>query len=206
MPAPIIQLNVECGLSPAESSKIRDIVRDGKILIFPTDTIYGLGCDAFHESAIRRIHEIKGRAPAHPFSVHVASISELEKYVAPLSKRERILMERLLPGPYTVVLKASAIAPPACVSSEGKIGLRVPNSRSFQLVYEASGRPVVGTSVNRTGQPPLAQVEEIIREFSEHVHLIIATVEPMTQKSSSVIDITFDPPRVLRGRMPEGLP
>lgn len=200
----IIRLRVEQGLSLLERRKIHEAICGGKVLIFPTDTIYGLGCDATNEGAIKRIYEIKGRPPERPFSVHLGSVAEIERYV-PLTEHQRTLIERLFPGPYTVVLKASKSAPPLCVSHEGKIGLRVPKSRSFQLVYEAGGRPLVGTSVNISGEPPLTDIEEIIRKFSGHVELIIATDEPMSQKSSVVIDLTVDPPRVLRGSLPDEL-
>lgn len=205
MHATIIDLSVERGLSPSQTKEIRDVVQGGEILIFPTDTIYGLGCGAFNERAIERINEIKGRAPERPFSVHVASVSDITRYAAPLTERQRLMLEKLLPGPYTVVLKASIGAPSICVSREGKIGLRVPRSRSFRLVSEASGCPLVGTSVNRSGEPPLTCTDRIIEQFSSHVDLILITDEPMTQESSSVIDFTFDPPRALRGRVPEEL-
>ncbi len=205
MSAGILHLRAEQGLAVSEQEQIREVVHGGKMLIFPTDTIYGLGCDAFNDRAVERVYRIKGRAPERPFSVHVASVSVIEQYVAPLTGRQRDLLERLLPGPYTVVMRASPMAPPMCVSHEGKIGLRVPASRSFRLVYEAPGRPLVGTSANRSGEPPLPSIDEIIERFSHAVDLIVATDEPMTQVSSSVIDITVDPPRVLRGRLPEGI-
>lgn len=204
MSASILHLRVEQGLATSEQEQIREVVQSGGLLIFPTDTIYGLGCDAFREEAIQQICRFKGRVPERPFSVHLSSVEAIEK-LAMLTERQGLLMRKLLPGPYTVVLKASDNAPASCVSVEGKIGLRVPASRSFRLVHEAAGRPLVGTSVNRSGEPPLLHIEHILEQFSDKVDLIITTNEPMTQESSSVIDITFDPPHVLRGSLPEGL-
>jgi L-threonylcarbamoyladenylate synthase len=179
-------------------------VRERRLLIFPTDTIYGLGCNAFHEEAIQRVYELKGRPPERPLSVHLGSVAEIERY-AVISGRQWALIKRLLPGPYTVVLEASENAPPACISPEGKIGLRVPASRSFQMISEAAGRPLVGTSVNRSGEPPLTDVDEIIVQFGDDVDLIIATDEPMSHASSAVIDLTAEPPRALRGELPQEL-
>jgi L-threonylcarbamoyladenylate synthase len=187
-----------------ELAEIREVVHAGKVLIFPTDTIYGLGCDAFQEKALQRIYRIKGRAPERPLSVHVSSVEAIE-HLATLTERQRFVIKKLLPGPYTVVLKASPHAPPLCISSEGKIGLRIPKSRSFRLISEAADRPLVGTSVNRSGELPLVDIAQLSQQFCHEVDLIIATDEPMTQESSTVIDITFDPPRVLRGSLPEGL-
>jgi len=206
MGAPIISLShkLKFALSPEERAEIRKAVRNGRLLIFPTDTIYGLGCDAFDERSIERVYQLKGRPPERPLSVHLGSVEEIERYGV-LSERERALIGKVLTGPYTIVLEASRGAPPACVSAEGKIGLRVPKSRSFESVYEAAGTPLVGTSVNRSGEPPLTDIEEIIEQFGEKVDLIITTDEPMSQRSSSVIDLTADPPRALRGDLPEAL-
>lgn len=205
MAASLIRLRSERALRAEESERIHRAVRSGGVLIFPTDTVYGLGCDAFNEVAVQRIYQIKGRSPGQPFSVHLSDVSEIDEYTSKLTKRQRALIKTLLPGPYTVVLHASSTAPPACVSPEGKIGLRVPDSRSFRLLYEAVKRPLVGTSVNRSGEPPLTNIDEIIEQFSERVDLIISTDEPLSQASSTVIDLTVDPPRALRGKLPPEL-
>lgn len=200
MGARILEPGAACDLSPSERDLIREVVRKGRLLIFPTDTIYGLGCDAFHERAIQRLYELKGRPPERPFSVHLRSVAEVERH-AVMTKRQRALIQTLLPGPYTVVLEATEDAPPACVSG-GKIGLRVPRSRSFQMISQAAGRPLVGTSVNRHGEPPLTDIGEIIAQFGDDVDLVITTDEPMSHTSSAVIDLTVEPPRALRGELP----
>jgi L-threonylcarbamoyladenylate synthase len=206
MRASILELDAGRALTRREAEQIRDVVVTGKILIYPTDTIYGIGCDAFNQHAVERICELKGRPPERPFSVHVGSVAELERFAEQLTPSQRAMLHKILPGPFTVVLNASSgDAPPWCVSREGKIGLRVPRSRSFQLVCVAARRPLVGTSVNRSGEPPLTRGAEIIQEFSERVDLIITTRERMTQESSSVIDMTCDPPRALRGSIPQEL-
>ncbi len=203
MGARILELRAARDLSPSERDLIREVVREGRLLIFPTDTIYGLGCDAFNEQAIQRIHELKGRPTERPFSVHLGSIAEIKRY-AVMSERQRELVEKLLPGPYTVVLDVAENAPPACVS-DGKIGLRVPRSRSFRTISEAAERPLVGTSVNRSGEPPLIDIDEIIARFGTHVDLIVTADEPMSHENSTVIDLTVEPPRALRGELPEEL-
>lgn len=204
MAANVIHISAEDGLRPSEAQQVKKSIESGKLLIFPTDTVYGLGCDAFQEAAVERIDRLKGRRPERPFSVHLGSVTEIERY-AWRTERQRSLVGQLLPGPYTVILEAMAHAPPSCVSREGKIGVRVPKSRSFRFVYGATGRPLVGTSVNRSGEPPLTQTDEIIERFADHVDLIVVSDEPLTRESSTVIDFTADPPDVLRGRLPEAL-
>ncbi len=197
----VLRIDWRTGLSFEHRERIREVVQSGGLLIFPTDTVYGLGCDAFQDGAIQRIYALKGRPPERPFSVHLGSIEEIKRY-AGVTERQRAWIERLLPGPYTIVLEATPEAPPACVSAEGKIGLRVPKSDSFRLVYEAGGKPLVGTSVNRHGEPPLTDIEAIVEQFGPSVELIVATDEPMSRQSSTVVDLTAEPPRALRGELP----
>jgi L-threonylcarbamoyladenylate synthase len=104
-----------------------------------------------------------------------------------------------------VVLRASRGAPKASVSPDGKVGLRVPGGHSFQLISEAASVPLGGTSVNRSGEPPLTQIEQIITQFEHVVDLIIVTDEPMSRQSSSVIDLTSITPKALRGTLPTDL-
>jgi len=182
--------------------RLRRAALGGELMIFPTDTVYGLGCDAFNEKALQRIYDLKGRDPQRPLSTHLRSISEIERYCEPLTTKQHRWLNQLLPGPYTVILKASRHAPKASVSPDGKVGLRVPDSRSFQLLAEAAGVPLVGTSVNRSGEPALTNIEEIINQFGDLVDLIIVTDEPMSHESSTVLDLAGNAPKVLRGTLP----
>lgn len=182
--------------------RIQRAARGGELIIFPTDTVYGLGCDAFNESALQKIYALKGRDPQRPLSTHLSSVSEIERYCTPLTLRQRKWIELLLPGPFTLILKASQKAPKASVNSENKVGLRVPDSDSFRFIADAANVPLVGTSVNRTGEPALTNMEQIIEQFSDLVDLIIETDEPLSEQSSTVIDLTNSNPKVLRGTLP----
>ena len=205
MPAHILKLNSSKGFSPRAQMRLRRAALGGELMIFPTDTVYGLGCDAFNEHALQRIYELKGRDPQRPLSTHLRSVSEIERYCQPLTTTQRNWLDQLLPGPYTVILKASGHTPKASVSPDGKVGLRVPDSRSFQLLAEAAGVPLVGTSVNRSGEPALMDIEEIISQFGDLVDLIIVTDESMSGQNSTVVDLTGSKPRVLRGTLPAHL-
>lgn len=181
------------------------IVRAGGLIVFPTDTVYGLGADASNERAIERIYALKGRSRGQPLSLHLASVDQISPYCAPLSDRQRRWIERLLPGPYTLILPASSEAPRASLNASGAVGLRVPASRTFQQLANALERPLVGTSVNRSGEPPLMRLEEIEETFGHAVELIITIDEPMSGKSSTVIDLTGVHPAILRGELPPEL-
>jgi L-threonylcarbamoyladenylate synthase len=181
------------------------IVLAGGLIVFPTDTVYGLGADAFNDRAIERVYELKGRSRQQPLSLHLASVDQISRYCARLTDRQHLWIQLLLPGSYTLILPAAPEAPPASVNAAGAVGLRVPASRVFQLLANALERPLVGTSVNRHGEPPLLNVEEIAEEFGDAVELILTTDESMSGQSSTVIDLTGTSLRVLRGVLPEKL-
>lgn len=201
MTAPIIQLGAEGVLAESDRRRLRETVASGGLIVFPTDTIYGLGCDAFNGEAIERIYRLKDRPSDQPLSVHLPITAALERY-AEMEGTQRARIERLLPGPYTVILVASSEAPPRCVSADGKIGLRVPEGSAYRAVAEAADRPLVGTSVNRSGQPSLNDIEGIQEQFGDDIDLIVATDAPLSGAGSAVIDLTVEPPVALRGKLP----
>ncbi len=184
---------------------VREILADGGVIVFPTDTLYGLGGDAYNQSMVKRIYTIKKRDVRFPLSLHLGEVSEIESYCGKLLPRQRRWLKALLPGPFTVLMPAGPHAPQASVSEAGKIGLRVPDCSSFRKIYRASGHPLVGTSVNISGHPPLTDINDIAEQFGPQVDLIIKTDEPMTGKASSVIDLTKSEPEAIRGILPEEL-
>jgi L-threonylcarbamoyladenylate synthase len=204
MSAQLLHLKDSEALTTQQKRIIEDAISSGGILIFPTDTVYGLGCDAFNGQSVRRVTEIKGRSPEHPFSVHLGRVEEIESY-AKLTEHQQEVIKKFLPGPFTLLLEASANAPASCVGNDGKIGVRVPKSNSFSKMYSVTERPLVGTSVNYSGQQALTSIHQIISVFSKSVNVIIATDESMSQESSSVIDLTSTPPKALRGKLPKSL-
>ena len=203
MSAQIIKLTKE--IPEPTLDQITKIIQEGGVAIFPTDTIYGLGGDAFNPNVIERIYKLKWRTPDKPLSLHLGSVAEIEKYCRDLTDKQKHAIEKLLPGPFTLLLWASSEAPKTSVSQEGKVGIRVPKSNSFEIIYRRARVPLVGTSVNLSGEPPLTDIKEIYEKFRDKVDLILSTDEPMTQQSSAVIDLTRDPPTVLRGEMPARL-
>ncbi len=187
--------------SPRDLEKAEEVLKGGGLLVFPTETVYGLGCAAQNQKAIERLYRLKGRERGKPLALHLGSVEELFRY-AIVGERERRWIDRLLPGPYTLVLRASEAAPPVAVSG-GKVGIRVPRSQAFRLLAAAAGKPLAGTSANRRGEPPVVAPREAIDRFADQVELIIIADEPSSGQSSAVLDLTEDPPRVLRGELPE---
>jgi len=194
-------IKIKDRLSPAEAGLIAEVISRGSLIVFPTETVYGLGCAAENDEAIARLYRLKQRERGKPLALHLGQVEELFKY-ALVGEQERRWIERLLPGSYTLILRASQQAPPVAVSA-GKVGIRVSTSEAFQQIAAAAGQPLVGTSANRSGESAVVAPQEAIERFSNVVELIITVDEPISGQSSAVIDLTEDSPRALRGELPE---
>lgn len=169
------------------------------LLVFPTDTVYGIGARTNDTSAIRRLRALKARSLPKPFSLHLGKVEDIALY-AELSKRQTHWIHELLPGPYTVLLQAGHRAPKDAVL-EGKVGLRVPGGKNFLSVYGAFG-PLLGTSVNEVGAPPLNDPDAIVAKFGRNVCGVVLACESLSGQSSAILDLTQTPPVALRGKLP----
>lgn len=174
-----------------------DVVRSGGVLLSPTDTIYGLACDPFQESAVERILALKGRRAEKGFLLLVEDPGAVGR-LAYLPARFDELGARLWPGPVTVLLEARPEAPDAIVGREGKIGFRRPRDAFLQALLEALNGPLLSTSANRSGSPPAGNLEALGKLFEGKVDLFLDGGEPPSRPPSTVVDLTTAPPRVVR--------
>lgn len=185
-----------------EDKEVEELFNEETLMIFPTDTVYGLGGNAKEESVISRVYRVKQRSTEKPLTLHLFSIDDVSKYTLDLSNKQWGIIEKLLPGPYTLVLPANAEAPDVSVSRERKVGIRVPDSDSFRALEENVNFPLVGTSVNKSGDPLMTDFDRIVEEFGGIVDLFIQSEDEMSHEPSTVLDLTFDPPKALRGEFP----
>ena len=181
---------------------VEEVIEVGGVLIFPTDTIYGIGGNPWDERAIARVQRMKQRPADRPFAVLLPALHAVERF-ARLDARTLPILERFLPGPYTFLLAAADRAPSSAVK-DGKIGVRIPDHPFFDTVMRSLGRPLFGTSVNRSGEPPLESIDEIIERFG-NVDLIVEGTTALSGIASAIIDLTVDPPQAVRGNLPDAL-
>lgn len=172
----------------------------GETIVFPTDTIYGIGGNPWDARSLERVRSLKERPPDQPFALLLPTREAIERF-AELNGRLRDLVQRLLPGPYTLLLPAAAAAPPAAVGN-GTVGVRVPDHPFFRRTMASLNRPLFGTSVNRHGEPPLVDIDRIIERFAG-VDLIVSG--PTGKGPSTILDLTADSPRLVRGELPDEL-
>jgi L-threonylcarbamoyladenylate synthase len=185
---------------PRTPGAVRDALETGQTIVFPTDTIYGMGGNPWDDEVAEKIRSLKHRPPDQPFTLHLSGIREVERYAA-IPQRARAALYLLLPGPYTVILPALPTAPTCAVSSLG-VGVRVPRHPFFSRVLASLGRPLFGTSVNDHGEEPLHGFNEMIDRFPSVDLFVLGEVSGI---ASDVIDLTAPAPRALRGRLPSSL-
>ena len=181
------------------------VVREGGIIAFPTETFYGLGACPFNARAVQRIFDLKDRAlRAAPILVLVRSRADLEAFVSEITPTAERLMETYWPGPLTLIFRAAGAVPSVLTAGTGTIGVRLSAHKDAQRVLEAVGGPLTGTSANRSGHPPATTAEEVDRVLGAAVDVIVNGGATPGGLPSTVVDTTVTPPRLVReGRIPK---
>ena len=176
--------------------KAVDILENGGIVIYPTDTVYGIGCDLLNRRAIERIYDIKQRSRKQPFSFICADLKDISQY-AIVPNYAYKAMKRLLPGPYTFVLEASRLVPRIILPKRKSVGIRVPDNRICLALVSAFGRPVISTSVTTADGDIMTDPGEIEEKFKNCVDMVIdGGILPPAE--SSVVSFLEEVPEVIR--------
>jgi L-threonylcarbamoyladenylate synthase len=197
MPARILKTDTQDSLQRAslEASKV---ILSGGVVAVPTESFYGLAVHALNAKAIERLFAVKGRREDNPLLILLASGETLGSYVTEVSDRAWKLMERFWPGGLTMVFFADPILPPSLTAGTGKIGVRLSSHPVPRALAEAVGAPITGTSANRSGEPSCSTAEEVMEAVGEDIDLILDGGRTPGGKGSTVLDVTEDPPVVLR--------
>jgi len=178
-------------------SKVAEILKDEGIIAYPTDTVYGIGCDIFCKRAIERIFQIKGKSHKTPLSFICPDLKDISNY-AHVSNRAYKVMRHLLPGPYTFVLKATRLVPKLMITQRKTVGIRVPDNRICIALLLELGHPIVSTSASFGEFDIFLDAEEIDIRLGHQLNAIIDG-GTLGESTSSVVDLTDDDNfRVLR--------
>lgn len=175
------------------------LLTQGKVVAFPTETVYGLGADATSDTAIAAIYAIKNRPTFNPLIVHVANPQNAESLVE-ISDRARLLMERFWPGPLTLVLPRQSSSPISLLASAGleSIAVRQPDHPVALRLIALSGRPIAAPSANRSGSISPTSAQHVQDSLGERVDLILDGGPCRVGVESTVLDLTQDRPVILR--------
>lgn len=176
--------------------RVVECLRDGGVIIYPTDTVYGLGCDLFNKRGIERIYEIKKRSRKQPLSFVCGDLKDISKY-ALVSDYAYKTMRRLLPGPYTFILQASRLVPKIILPKRQTTGIRVPDHPTCLAIVRELGQPIISTSV-KTDAGELMTDPLVIRERFGHCVDMVIDGGIIPAVPSSVISLLNDEVEVVR--------
>jgi tRNA threonylcarbamoyl adenosine modification protein (Sua5/YciO/YrdC/YwlC family) len=177
-------------------SKAVQIIKDGGVIIYPTDTVYGIGCDIFNKAALERIFQIKNDSNTKLFSFVCSDLKDIAKY-ARVSDYAYRMMKHLLPGPYTFILPASKTVPKTLWTKRKTVGIRIPNNHVALKLVEDVGNPIISTSVT-TRKGEIMNDPDIIKVvFDKQVDLMLSSGYGKNTPSS-IIDLSEDIPEIIR--------
>jgi L-threonylcarbamoyladenylate synthase len=189
-------LNTET-MDDSQYDEVVSLLRNGGIIAFPTDTAYGLGCDPFNEGSVNRIFTVKGRAETKPILLLVNSISMAEFVSQPTDIFYRVA-NRFWPGPLTIISRAAVSLPENVTAGTKTIGIRWPVAAFATTVAARLGKPITGTSANRSGAPSAVTAEEVRGQIGDSVDVLVDGGVLPSRGGSTLLDLTVDPPALLR--------
>lgn len=201
----IIQINSEHP-EPDRIDEAVAVLKNGGVIAFPTETLYGLGADASNEAAIEKIFEIKGRDFKNPILVVIGDVTHLDAFAADIPEEAQKLMDRFWPGPLTIVFRAAPSVSPKLTAGSGKIGIRLTSHPVAMAIAERLGGPLTATSANLSGAPECSSAAEVLSQMEGKLDGVVDGGHTPGGKGSTIVDVTEYPPKVLReGMIPSSL-
>lgn len=194
-PMPMLRVSAADARAPRRAV---EMLREGAVIVFPTDTVYGLGCRIDALDAVRRIFALKGRGEAEPLPVLLADPEQLEVYGRDLTPAARELARRFWPGGLTIVVRRTDAVPALVAGGRDTVGLRVPDHPVPRRLIREVGVPLVGTSANTHGAPSPRTAQQAAFDLGDAVDLILDGGRCPLGRESTVVDATADPVRILR--------
>lgn len=173
------------------------IIREGGLVAFPTETVYGLGADALNEEAVGKIFLAKNRPADNPLIVHFCDIEDIEE-VAYITDDARRVLNEFSPGPLTVILKKKAAVSATVTAGLDSVAVRIPSSKTARAFIKAAGRPIAAPSANLSGKPSPTNFRDVFDDMSGRIDAIIDGADCSVGVESTVLDITGERPVILR--------
>jgi len=174
-----------------------ELLDNQKLIIYPTETCYGLGGDATQVETVEKVFRVKRRSQTKPIHIAVSSV-EMARHYVKVDDRAQTLFETFLPGPLTLILETRGVLPRALSTGRNTLGIRCPDHPIPQQLIEALGRPITATSANLSGQPPTYTAKEAMSQLGDAIAAIIDVSRLSYCPPSTVLDLTSKPLRLLR--------
>jgi L-threonylcarbamoyladenylate synthase len=174
------------------------VLKGGDVIVFPTETLYGLGADALNDAAVEKVFQLKGRDPRNPIPVLVADQKMLHTLVAKKPTVAQKLMDRYWPGPLTLVLPGRKNIPKPLCNPTGGVGVRISSQPIAALLIKGLGRPLTATSANPSGKEPARTLQEAKTYFADRVELFVDGGTLTSKSGSTVVEVIEDNVKVVR--------
>lgn len=188
--------------SPKAVKLARRLLREGELVAFPTDTVYGLGANAFERYAVRQIFAVKERPPDKALPVFIYQLDDLNLVARRVPNQAWSLLQQFWPGDLTVVLPKNPSLPDEVTSGQPTVAVRIPNHPVCLDLVTQVGRPLAVTSANLSGRPAPTTAQAVAEQLGDRIPLILDGGPSQIELPSSIVDLSASPPRLLRqGRL-----
>lgn len=181
-----------------ELKKVCEFIKNGEVVIFPTETVYGIGANAFDEKACEKIFLAKGRPSDNPLIVHISDKKMIPKIAQNITEIEQKLIDNFMPGPFTLILNKKNTISNIVSGGLETVAIRMPDSEIARQIIKNSGVPIAAPSANVSGKPSGTNIEDIRKELEEKVSAIIDGGETKIGLESTVVKVINDIPYILR--------
>lgn len=178
--------------------KASEFIKQGKIVVFPTETVYGIGTNGLDEKAIKKLYEVKKRPLNKPISLLVSNMEMVKSIAKDITELEYKIMEKFFPGPLTIILKKKDIVPDIVTAGQETVGVRMPSGQIARKLVELSGVPIATPSANISGQPSGTNLTEIKEHFKENVDFYIDGGNSELGISSTIVQVIDGKIKILR--------
>ena len=184
-----------------DDNKLQEVaneIKKGKVAIFPTETVYGIGTNGLDQKAIEKLYEVKFRPFNKPITLLVSDMEMIKKVARDITDMEYKLMEAFFPGPFTIILKKKDIVPNILTANGDTVGIRMPDSEIARKIVEYAGVPVATTSANISGRESGTNIESIVKEFADRVDFYVDGGESKIGIGSTIAKVVNGRIRILR--------
>ena len=178
--------------------KAAQIIKNGGLVAFPTETVYGLGANGLDENAVPKIYEAKGRPSDNPLILHISEFDEIKKIVKEIPDIAVILADEFWPGPLTMVFKKSAIVPYRTTGGLESVAVRVPSNKIAREFIKMAGVPVAAPSANSSGRPSPTKASHVLEDLESKIDMVIDGGTVDIGLESTIVDVTGEVPVILR--------
>jgi len=175
-----------------------EVIKNGGIVVFPTETVYGIGTNAFCEESVRKIYEIKNRPDEKPLSILLNNKEQIEKYAVINNDIERKIIDNFMPGPITIILERKKGMLDHVAPEKNTIGIRIPDNNIILEILKKLDLPMVAPSANISGEPSAIELNEILEDFKDKVDVCIDGGKCEISESSTIVQVVDNKIQIIR--------